>query len=139
MTRHPYMPSPGHSLPLQHRLARLCAIWPELWPEWQRRRFRPVKRGIAGDMRRWLRAHPEADLTGKDITLVLHYVTSRLSYLEQLTEGAVRVGTDGGPAETVSAADAAHSAKQMAEVKEKIARRKEATPAAVCGSPDGDA
>ncbi|MBK0018996.1 ProQ/FINO family protein [Kosakonia sp. S42] len=126
----PDIPQASRKKSLHSRLTRICTIWPDLWPEWRSYHFRPVKRGIIKDIRVWLAEHPEAEINFTDVSKVFNFVTSRLAYQEQLTEGTTRSGLDGQPAGTVTSSEAEFAARQIPIIRKKIAdgaRRREQT------------
>lgn len=110
---------------LHQSFSRVCKQWPELWPEWKRRRFRPVIHGIADKMHKHVKANPGELLTHADIARVMRFVTGQLSYLEQITEGADRYDLDGRPAGKATAKEEAYSRKRIAEINERIARKQD--------------
>ncbi|WP_048280785.1 ProQ/FINO family protein [Klebsiella pneumoniae] len=107
-------------LALSLALKKVCTRWPELWPEWKKREFRPVAPGISQLMHDQLKADPAPDLTHTEIARVMFYVTGSLSYLEQIKAGADRYGLDGQPAQEVTAEDEKYSRLRIKEIHQRI-------------------
>ncbi|EPK3138337.1 hypothetical protein I5504_22965 [Citrobacter koseri] len=107
-------------LALSLALKKVCTRWPELWPGWKKREFRPVAPGVSQLMHDQLKADPDPDLTHNEIARVMFYVTGRLSYLEQIKSGAYRYGLDGQPVQEVTAEDEKYSRLRIKEILQRI-------------------
>lgn len=105
---------------LSQMLKKVCSRWPELWPEWKKREFRPVALGVGQQMHDQLKANPDPDLTHQDIARVLFYVTGSLSYLEQIKAGSYRYNLDGQPVQQVTAEDEKYSRLRIKETHQRI-------------------
>ena len=86
-------------------IARICAIWPELWPNGHNLEFRPVALGASQEMHDWVNANFEGRLSHIDISRAMSFVTSHLVSTKQLREGAVRYDLKGQPAGIVTASE----------------------------------
>lgn len=84
-------------------ISRICAIWPELWPNGDNLEFRPVALGTSQEMHDWVNANLEGRLSHTDISRAMSFVTSHMVRTKQLREGVVRYDLKGQPAGTVSA------------------------------------
>lgn len=109
---------------LHQSLTKMSNIWPLLWPDCKRRRFRPVAIGIAQQMYQWLKDHPDYPLSHGEIVRVRRFVTNQLSYLEQMKVGASRYDLDGQPAASVTTEEALFSQARIDAIHKQIAQRK---------------
>lgn len=107
-------------LALSLALKKVCTRWPELWPGWRKREFRPIALGISQMMHNQLKADPESDLTHNEIARVMFYVTGSLSYLKQIKVGAYRYGLDGQPVQEVTAEDEKYSRLRIKEIHQRL-------------------
>ncbi|CAH3748094.1 ProQ/FINO family protein [Enterobacter cloacae complex sp.6701062] len=108
---------------LSQMLKKVCSRWPGLWPEWKKRKFRPVALGVGQEMHDQLKANPDPDLTHQDIARVMFYVTGSLSYLEQVKAGSYRYNLDGHPVQQVTAEDEKYSLLRIKETHQRIKAR----------------
>jgi len=103
-------------------LARLAEAFPQTFVLEKHRPHRPLKVGIAGDIRARCPA-----VERRVLSVVLSVYTRRVMYLQSLVAGAARVDLDGTPAGEVTAGDAEHAAAVLAEI---LASREATTVAA---------
>jgi sRNA-binding protein len=92
-------------------IARLAAAFPQTFTAEKHLPHRPLKIGIAADIRAAL-----ADLSRRALGTALAAYTKRLMYLQALTVGAPRVDLAGNPAGEVTAAEAEHAAVVLAGI-----------------------
>ena len=92
-------------------LTRLAEWFPQTFVLEKHLPHRPLKVGIAADI---LARCPV--LTRRELGPVLGVYAKRVTYLQSLVVGAIRIDLDGNPAGEVSAADAEHAAATLAEI-----------------------
>jgi sRNA-binding protein len=110
-------------------LARLAEAFPQTFVLEKHRPHRPLKVGIAADIRARCPA-----VERRVLSVVLSVYTRRVMYLQSLVAGAARVDLDGTPAGEVTARDAEYAAARLAEIMgEREARR--AAAVATKGAP----
>lgn len=123
VTRTNNMSGSTSKVSLHQSLSRVCKQWPGLWPEWRRRRFRPVVHGIADRMHSYVKANPDGLMTHSDVARVMRFVTNQLGYLEQIKEGAERFDWNGQPAGRVTAQEEDYSRRRIAEISVHLAKK----------------
>ena len=106
-------------------LARLAEAFPQTFVLEKHRPHRPLKVGIAADIRARCPA-----VERRVLSVVLSVYTRRVMYLQSLVEGAARVDLDGNPAGEVTARDAEYAAAKLAKT---LASREAAAVAAKDG------
>jgi ProP effector len=94
---------------------------------WDRR---PLKVGIHTEI-----AAALPDLSAIEIARALRFYTNDLRYQAACIEGAERIGLDGTPAGTVTAAGAEHAKRVIAAIESKLERRRECHTAPASPSP----
>jgi ProP effector len=92
-------------------LARLAEAFPQTFVLEKHRPHRPLKVGIAADIRARCPA-----VERRVLSVVLSVYTRRVMYLQSLVEGAARVDLDGKAAGTVTARDAEYAAARLAGI-----------------------
>ena len=92
-------------------LARLAEAFPQTFVLERHRPHRPLKVGIAADIRARCPA-----VERRVLSVVLSVYTRRVMYLQSLVEGAARVDLDGKAAGTVTARDAEYAAARLAGI-----------------------
>ena len=98
----------------------LCQRFPSCFAQFERRR-RPLKVGIIDDLLGALGAQVER----KQLSAALRLYVGNLHYRAAQTAGAMRIDLNGNPAGTVSEADAASAAADVADRKAKAAARRQ--------------
>jgi sRNA-binding protein len=96
---------------LDAALARLAEAFPQTFVLEKYRPHRPLKVGIAADIRTRC---PELDR--RKLSVALSAYALRVMYLQSLVAGAARVDLDGKEAGEVSARDAEYAAAKLAEI-----------------------
>src|SRR6185437_8633979 len=96
---------------LDAALARLTEAFPQTFVLEKHRPHRPLKVGIAADIRARCPA-----VERRVLSVVLSVYTRRVMYLQSLVEGAARVDLDGKAAGTVTARDAEYAAARLAGI-----------------------
>jgi ProP effector len=97
----------------------LCHKFPACFVQFERRR-RPLKVGIVDDIQARLGDRIDRELLGR----ALRYYTRNTFYRMSQQPGAPRIDLDGNESGTVSEADAANAAKDVAARKAALAQRK---------------
>jgi len=92
-------------------LAHLAEAFPQTFVLEKYRPHRPLKVGIAADIRARCPA-----VERRVLSVVLSVYTRRVMYLQSLVEGAARVDLDGKAAGTVTARDAEYAAARLAGI-----------------------
>jgi sRNA-binding protein len=103
-------------------LARLAEAFPQTFVLEKHRPHRPLKVGIAADIRARCPA-----VERRVLSVVLSVYTRRVMYLQSLVAGAARIDLDGTPAGEVTARDAEYAATRLAGI---LASREAAAVAA---------
>jgi ProP effector len=106
-------------------LLTLRQKFPQAFARLNDNRRRPVKVGIHLDIQA---AIPDLDKVA--IGRALKFYVSDFRYHRACIEGAARIDLDGNPAGAVTAAEAENSARSVAGIKAKLARRREQRAAA---------
>ena len=96
---------------LDAALARLAEAFPQTFVLEKHRPHRPLKVGIAADIRARCAA-----VERHVLSVVLSVYTRRVMYLQSLVEGAARVDLDGEAAGEVTARDAEYAAAKLAGI-----------------------
>ena len=92
-------------------LARLAEAFPQTFVLEKHRPHRPLKVGIAADIRARCPA-----VERRVLSVVLSVYTRRVMYLQSLVAGAARIDLDGKAAGTVTARDAEYAAARLAGI-----------------------
>ena len=106
-------------------LARLAEAFPQTFVLEKYRPHRPLKVGIAADIRARCPA-----IERRVLSVVLSVYTRRVMYLQSLVAGAARVDHDGKAAGTVTARDAEYAAAKLAGILASRGARRAAAVAA---------
>jgi sRNA-binding protein len=106
-------------------LARLTEAFPQTFVLEKHRPHRPLKVGIAADIRACCPA-----IERRVLSVALSVYTRRVMYLQSLAAGAARVDLDGNPAGEVTARDAEYAAAKLGRI---LASREARWVAAVAG------
>jgi ProP effector len=96
---------------LDAALAHLAEAFPQTFVLEKHRLHRPLKVGIAADIRARCPA-----VERRVLSVVLSVYTRRVMYLQSLVAGAVRVDLDGTPAGEVTTRDAEYAAAKLAGI-----------------------
>jgi sRNA-binding protein len=96
---------------LDAALARLAEAFPQTFVLEKHRPHRPLKVGIAADIRARCPA-----VERRVLSVVLSVYTRRVMYLQSLVAGAARIDLDGTPAGEVTARDAEYAAAKLAGI-----------------------
>jgi sRNA-binding protein len=92
-------------------LARLAEAFPQTFVLEKYRPHRPLKVGIAADIRARCPA-----IERRVLSAALSVYTRRVMYLQSLAAGAARVDLDGNPAGEVTARDAEYAAAKLGRI-----------------------
>lgn len=104
----------SHDPTIMATLELLAEKWPACFHLFEKHRL-PLKIGIDQDI---AAATPDT-FTPDELTAALRFYCGNLHYLRACREGVARVGLDGEPAGTVTAADAAYAARIIARRRRK--------------------